>query len=218
MVGQYKIESESELQLLLYHNYLDKEPDWKQRLAADNSRDAIHKFWVEKVGPAFREQQEKYNETLETAAKENGYECLADYKRDIGWSKDPSPEIVERFNKILERHMELYKPYEKKVKAISIEMDILKARLQRNYCINFDRAARNLVSEVKFIPRMGTDWAVRCKIGGVQQSGRLLDKADAENLFKRERPANFLHDMAVKYFKDDINNSMQQQRSNSLHR
>lgn len=218
IINRQQPENEKSLQAMLYQAYLAGQPDWKVKLAEDSSREAIHKFWVEKLGPAYREQREMYNKTLEQAATEYGYTSLADYKRDMQWTKDPSPQMVENFNHIVKRHEELYKPYNDKAKAVELEKVNLELRLQRNFCIDFDRAARKMISDVKFIPRLGTDWAVRCCINGQQMSGRQLNKADAESLFKGNRPADFLHDTAVKYFAADILDAMTQKQARGMQR
>lgn len=218
IINRHHPENEAKLQSMLYQTYLDTQPDWKVKLAEENSREPIHKFWVEKLGPANREQRKMYNKTLEQAATENGYKTLADYKRDMEWTKNPSPQKVEKFNRIVKRHEELYKPFNDKAKSVELEKENLELRLQRNFCLNFDRAARKMITDVKFIPRMGTDWAVRCCINGQQMSGRQLNKVDAEALFKGNRTADFLHNTAVKYFAADIVDGMEQKQARGMQR
>ena len=126
--------------------------------------------------------------------------------------------MVENFNRIVKRHEELYKPFNDKAKLVELEKENLELRLQRNFCLNFDREARKMITDVKFIPRMGTDWAVRCCINGQQMSGRQLNKVDAEALFKDNRPADFLHNTAVKYFAADIVDGMAQKQARGMQR
>lgn len=216
LVDRYGIKDEDVLVHYFNTEFLNKQPEWKIKLAEQETKEVVNKFFVNKAQPAFTELKKMFKETQEQAAKENGYASAADWNKDIGWFKNPSPQMTERMQKTSERWRELYIPYEKKCNEVFDQLERLKANEQREYIKRFDRRASQAVSNVKIIQRGVGDLAIRCMIDGQQQMGRTLNKEHVRTIM--DAPSRNMKEMAVQYFKDEIAASMQQSRQQGLKR
>lgn len=89
----------------------------------------------------------------------------------------------------------------------------------RKQCVrSFDRQAKNLVSDVNIIQRGYGSYAIRCKLGGVQQLAVAMDKADVTQVLNANDKGETINQMAAKYFKNEILDSLKQTQSRGLHR
>ena len=198
--------------------YLKKTPDWKEELAYEAIPPTRHKMWVEKVLPAYNEKTKMWDETYEQAAKEFGYKDIHEFKRDFQWGKNLSEQISTKISKVSERHRELWEPYQINANKEQARYEYKKTSLMREFIEKFDQKAKQVISDVKVIQRLGTEWAVRCKVDGVQQCGKTISKTEGNMLTQRDYPANFLSELAQKYFKDEIISHMGQQYNQGLKR
>lgn len=192
-------------------------PKWKFDMAKQAVQEVMHKDWVEKLGPAYRDQRKMYDETMDQAAKEFGYADRHEYMRNLEWGKNNSPQLSAKLRQVSDRHMELYSPYNKKAEEAGRNFQYKENSLMVEFLRQFDNQALKVISEARIIPRNGNEWAVRCKIDGVQQSGRMVSREDA----KRINEGNLretLPDIVRKYFKDDVIETMQQSQSQGLKR
>ena len=212
------IKDDNELMFVLNSEFLEEQPEWKRKLAEEQTREQVQKHFIKYTAPVHFEQKKMYDETREQAAKENGYLDAAEWNRDIQWTKDPSPQLAAKLQATSERWRELYMPYQKKSNDAFHELDRVKAAEQTRFIENFDRQAAKLVSEVKIIQRGGNGWAVRCKMDGEQQSGRTLSQKDADNVNRSRNLGPLAREMAVKYFSQDIVDAMQQQQARGMKR
>lgn len=212
------IKDDNELMFILNSEFLEEQPEWKRKLAEEQTREQVQKHFIKYTAPAHFEQRKMYKETQEQAAKENGYLDAAEWNRDIQWTKDPSPQLAAKVQATSERWRELYMPYQKKSNDAFHELDRFKAEEQTKFIEKFDRQAAKLVSEVKVIQRGGNGWAVRCKMDGEQQSGRTLSQKDADSVNRSRNLGPLVKEMAVKYFSQDIVDAMQQQQARGMKR
>lgn len=216
LVDRYGIKDED---ILIHHlnaEFLNKQPEWKIKLAEHETKEAVNKFFVNKAQPAFAELKKMFKETQEQAAKENGYASAADWNTDIGWFKNPSPLMAERMQKTSERWRELYIPYERKCNEAFDHLERLKANEQRAYIEKFDKRASQAISNVKIIQRGVGDLAIRCMIDGQQQMGRTLNKEHVRTIM--DAPGRNMKEMAALYFKDEIAASIRQSQQQGLKR
>lgn len=218
MIESNGIKDDNELKFILDCEFLRELPEWKRKLAEEQTRDQVQKHFIKYTAPAHFEQRKMYKETQEQAAKENGYLDAAEWNRDIQWTKDPSPQLAAKLQATAERWRELYAPFQEKCNAAFHEFDRYKAVEQTAFINRFDRQAAKLVSEVKIIQRGGNGWAVRCKMDGEQQSGRTLSQKDAETVNRSKALGTLAKEMAVKYFSQDIVDAIQQQQARGMKR
>lgn len=217
IINRYNITDDADLKNYFNWEILRQLPKWKFDMAKQAIQEVMHKDWVEKLGPAYREQRKMYDETMDQAAKEFGYADRHEYMRDFEWGKNNSPQLSEKLKKVSDRHMELYNPYDKKAKEAGRAFEYKENRLMVEFLKRFDKQALQVISEARIIPRNGNEWAVRCKIDGVQQSGRMVSREDAK-LINEGDPRKVISDIVRKYFKDDVIETMQQSQSRGLKR
>lgn len=198
--------------------YLKKIPDWKEELAYEAITPTKHKMWVEKVLPAYNEKIKMRDETYEQAAKEFGYKDIHEFKRDFLLGKNLSEQISTKIRKVIERHRELWEPYQINANKEEARFEYKKNALMRGFIEKFDQKAKQLISDVKVIQRLGTEWAVRCKVDGIQQCGKTISKTEGDMLSQRNYSTKFLSELAQKYFKDEIVSHMEQQYNQGLKR
>ena len=217
-VEEYGIKDDHELLFVLNRETLEEQPEWKRKLAEEQTRDQVQKHFIKYTAPAHFEQKRMYDETREQAAKENGYFNAAEWDRDIQWTKDPSPQLAAKLQATSERWRELYAPYQQKCNEAFHNLDRFKAEEQTKFIERFDRKAAQMVSDVKIIQRGGNGWAVRCKMDGEQQAGRTLSQKDADSVTRSTSVASVAKEMAAKYFSQDIIEGMQQQQARGMRR
>ena len=218
MIHDHHITDDDQLLHLLNTEFIAIQPEWLQKMAKDAARPEIQKFWVEKMGPVYKEERTMFDKTMEQAAKENGYESLADYKRDCEWSKNPSPQLVEKMARVQQRWHELYQPYRNKSQEVAVKKEQLEHSLMKNFISRFNDRQRQMVSEVKVIQRGSNDFAVRCKLNGEQQSGRIISKEDGEKIVQSTNKAETLKEIAGKYFREEIAGTFERTREQARHR
>ena len=218
MVDEYDIKDEEELMRGLDYRNFASMPAWKQDMVKWWTKDYLLEYYDNNVKPAWREARTMVNVTLDQAAKEHGYASGADYKRDIQRTKNPSPEMVLKFNRITERHTALYEPYNRQLVDALDKHEKLENTLRKQCVRSFDRQVKNLVSDVNIIQRGYGGYAIRCKLGGVQQLAVAMDKADVTQVLNANDKGETINQMAAKYFKNEILDSLKQTQSRSLHR
>ena len=218
MVDEYDIKDEEELMRGLDYRNFASMPAWKQDMVKWWTKDYLLEYYDNNVKPAWCEARTMVNVTLDQAAKEHGYASGADYKRDIQRTKNPSPEMVLKFNRITERHTALYEPYRQQ-EVIELERyERLKNSMRKQLARNFDRQAKALISDVSVIPRSGGCIAIRCKLDGVQQMGRTILKVDELDILNVKDNGEALKEMAAKYYQYEILQSLEHKQSRGMHR
>ena len=218
MVDEYDIKDEEELMRGLDYRNFASMPGWKQDMVKWWTKDYLLEYYDNNVKPAWREARTMVNVTLDQAAKEHGYASGADYKRDIQRTKNLSPEMVLKFNRITERHTALYEPYRQQ-EVIELEKyERLKDSMRKQLARNFDRQAKALISDVSVIPRSGGCIAIRCKLDGVQQMGRTILKADELDILNVKDNGEALKEWAAKYYQYEILQSLEHKQSRGMHR
>ena len=218
MVDEYDIKEEAELMRGLDYRNFASMPAWKQDMVKWWTKDYLLEYYDNNVKPAWREARTMVNVTLDQAAKEHGYASGADYKRDTQWTKNPSPEMVLKFNRIIERHTALYEPYRQQ-EVIELEKyERLKDSMRKQLARNFDRQAKALISDVSVLPRSGGCIAIRCKLDGVQQMGRTILKADELDILNVKDNGEALKEWAAKYYQFEILQSLEHKQSRGMHR
>ncbi|MBO5742218.1 MAG: hypothetical protein J6R54_09645 [Bacteroidaceae bacterium] len=218
MVEEYDIKDEEELMRGLDYRNFASMPGWKQDMVKWWTKDYLLEYYDNNVKPAWREARTMVNVTLDQAAKEHGYASGADYKRDTQWTKNPSPEMVLKFNRITERHTALYEPYRQQ-EVIELEKyERLKDSMRKQLARNFDRQAKALISDVSVLPRSGGCIAIRCKLDGVQQMGRTILKADELDILNVKDNGEALKEWAAKYYQFEILQSLEHKQSRGMHR
>lgn len=115
MVDEYDIKDEAELMRGLDYRNFASMPVWKQDMVKEATKAEVAGHFEKQVKPVWSMAKAMTNTTLDQAAQEYGYESGADYKRDVQWTKNPSPEMVLKFNRITERHTALYEPYNRQL-------------------------------------------------------------------------------------------------------
>ena len=88
----------------------------------------------------------------------------------------------------------------------------------KNFISRFNDRQRQMVSEVKVIQRGSNDFAVRCKLNGEQQSGRIISKEDGEKIVQSTNKAETLKEIAGKYFREEIAGTFERTREQARHR
>lgn len=218
MVDEYDIKDEEELMRGLDYRNFASMPAWKQDMVKWWTKDYLLEYYDNNVKPAWQEARTMVNVTLDQAAKEHGYASGADYKRDIQRTKNPSPEMVLKFNRITERHTALYEPYRQQ-EVIELERyERLKDSMRKQLARNFDRQAKALISDVSVLPRSGGCIAIRCKLDGVQQMGRTILKADELDILNVKDNGEALKEWAAKYYQSEILQSLEHKQSRGMHR
>ena len=218
MVDEYDIKDEEELMRGLDYRNFASMPAWKQDMVKWWTKDYLLEYYDNNVKPAWREARTMVNVTLDRAAKEHGYASGADYKRDTQRTKNPSPEMVLKFNRIIETHTALYEPYRQQ-EVIELERyERLKDSMRKQLARNFDRQAKALISDVSVLPRSGGCIAIRCKLDGVQQMGRTILKADELDILNVKDNGEALKEMAAKYYQYEILQSLEHKQSRGMHR
>ena len=218
MVDEYDIKDEEELMRGLDYRNFASMPAWKQDMVKWWTKDYLLEYYDNNVKPAWREARTMVNVTLDQAAKEHGYASGADYKRDTQRTKNPSPEMVLKFNRIIERHTALYEPYRQQ-EVIELEKyERLKDSMRKQLARNIDRQAKALISDVSVLPRSGGCIAIRCKLDGVQQMGRTILKADELDILNVKDNGEALKEWAAKYYQSEILQSLEHKQSRGMHR
>ena len=218
MVDEYDIMDEAELMRGLDYRNFASMPGWKQDMVKEATKAEVAEHFEKQVKPVWSMAKAMTNTTLDQAAQEYGYESGADYKRDVQWTKNPSPEMVLKFNRITERHTALYEPYNRQLVDALDKHEKLVNTLRKQCVRSFDRQAKNLVSDVNIIQRGYGSYAIRCKLGGVQQLAVAMDKADVTQVLNANDKGETINQMAAKYFKNEILDSLTQTQSRGLHR
>lgn len=216
LVDRYHIKDEKVLVHHLHTDFLDQQPEWKRKMAEQETKGAVNEFYVNKVAPAWNNLKRMFHETQEQAAQENGYASAAEWNRDVQWTRNPSPELADRLRKTSERWKELYTPFENEFNKVGEQMEQLKASEQRAFINRFNRQAEKVISQVNVIQRGPGYFAVRCKIDGVQQMGKNLSQEHVRTVM--DAPDKNMKEMAACYYKDEIIASMQQSRQQGLKR
>lgn len=199
-------------------NNYENIPSWKYLMAKEAAQPALKPFWDKCVKPVYQEQRKMYDQTLEQAAVEYGYKSGREYQNDVQWTKNPSPEMVEKFNAVRDKWMQLWKPYNDKAIKVGLESEEREKKLVFSYLESFDRKTKELVSEIQIIRRAGDELAIRCKMDGKQQSGETLDKNDALLLREKGISDNLLMQLAQKYFRKDIQSYMGEHQNTGMKR
>lgn len=218
LIKNYDIRDDKSIMTYFNHEFNRQQPEWKVAMAKESARPEIQKFWVEKMGPVYREEREMYLKTRDQAAQEYGYESGNDYQRDIEWTKNASQQQEEKFRAVAKRWDELMQPYRQKSMDVAEQKEYKESSIIRSFIERFDRKAAELVTDVRIIQRLNSEQAVRCKIDGEQQMGKTLSREESAMIAAKDYPKGFFNDLAQKYFKDDILQAMQQEQSRGLRR
>ena len=218
MVDEYDIKDEAELMRGLDYRNFASMPVWKKDMVKEATKAEVAGHFEKQVKPVWSLAKAMTNTTLDQAAREYGYESGADYKRDVQWTKNPSPEMVLKFNRITERHTALYEPYNRQLVDALDKHEKMENILRKQCVRSFDRQVKNLVSDVNIIQRGYGGYAIRCKLGGVQQLAVAIDKADVTQVLNANDKGETINQMAAKYFKNEILDSLKQTQPRGLHR
>lgn len=218
IVQEEGIRDDESLLHVLDSEFLAVLPDWKLKLAEEQTREATQKYFVEKAAPAFFQQQKMYRETREQAARENGFDSAADWERDLQWTRNPSPQMAARLQAATERWRELYLPHEKKGTEAFGQFERFKVSQLKGFVDRFNSEVSRRMSDVRVVRRAGGGAAVKCSLDGQPQLGVDLKAEDARRLDSGSGITVIARDLAEKYFSKDIVEGLQQQRQHGLKR
>lgn len=106
------------------------------------------------------------------------------------------------------RHQELFAPYKKKYEDAVSLYETKREELVTDFIIRLNGQARRLISDENLIKRGINGMAIRCKIDGQQQMGRDLTSEDIKRLGEIPDKRTTIRNLAEKYFRDEIIESM----------
>lgn len=199
LADKNKVDNDVDLIHCCNEEFLSTQELWKREMALKETKGTVNEFYVKKVAPAWKELLGMFHETQEQAAKENGYVTAAGWKREVRWTKNPSPEMADRLRRTAERWKDLYTPYEKEFNKMTRQMERLKVSEQRAFINQFNK----MVSDVKVVQR-GGDTFVRCRIGGVQQMAKPISKEVRDGIMDSKDPIKSKCEVAERIFAEEV--------------
>lgn len=219
LVDERGITDERALHYALHSEFLDRQPSWKVQMATSAVAGEVNRYFMHHVKPVYLEHRQQYHRAEEQAAVENGYADAAAWQRDVGWTRDPSPELADRLRRTVERFTALYLSVRQKLDAALERFDWFRASCMKGFIERFDRQVALSLSDARAL-RQGTDrYVVRCKIDGVQQPGRTLTETDVRQILDAgDRQSWAVHDVACRHFQSDIMDAMMQAQSRGVKR
>ena len=114
-------------------------------------------------------------------------------KRNVG------PEDIDRLERCSLRWMELYKPYDEKIKKAFKDFGMNNVALQKKYIQQFNK----MISDVKVVQRGGETF-VRCRIGGVQQIAKPISKEVRDGIMDSEDLIKSKCEVAERIFAEEV--------------
>lgn len=219
LVDERGITDERALHYALHTEFLDRQPAWKVQMATSAVSDEVNRYFMNHVKPEYVEHRQQYHRAEELAATENGYADAAAWQRDVGWTRDPSPELADRLRRTVERFTVLYLPARQKLDAALERFDWFRTSCMKSFIERFDRQVSHSLTDARAL-RQGTDrYIVRCKLDGVQQAGRVLSEDDVRQILDAgDHQAWAVHDVACRHFRSDIMDLMMQAQSRGMKR
>ena len=190
------------------NTFLAEQPEWKLLLAKQFATNELKPFWAENVKPAWKEAVSKEKETMQQAAVENGFDSAMDYKNTYEWGKNLSQELKNKLTATANRHQELFAPYKKKYEDAVSLYETKREGLVADFIVRLNGQARKLISDENLIKRGVNGMAIRCKVDGQQQMGRDLTSEDIKRLGEIPDKRTTIRNLAEKYFRDEIIESM----------
>lgn len=218
LVDRHNIKDDTALRHYFDARFLKEQPQWKLKMASDATADEVNRHFLLQTAPVYHQEQHMWQQLREQAAKDYGFEDAAAWERAMQQHRDPSSEMADRLRQTAERFAGLFLPYQQASGVAFEELHRFKDQVRSGYIRRFDRQAEMSVSDIRGVQRGNGNFAIRCKIDGVQQPARDLSRDDAQSLLRAENKAAAIREIAQRYFRVDILDAMRQTQQKGMKR
>lgn len=199
LADKYKVDNDVDLIHCCNEEFLSTQELWKRQMAMGAIREDVDRYFMDKVQPVITEARKMHRRTQEMAAHETGFINVAEWNAASEMKRNVGPEDIDRLERCSLRWMELYKPYDEKIKKAFKDFGMNNVALQKKYIQQFNK----MISDVKVVQR-GGDTFVRCRIGGVQQIAKPISKELRDGIMDSEDLIKSKCEVAERIFAEEV--------------
>lgn len=204
--------SDIQLKGYLAKQYNEKQDNSLLLMAKDSVAPKLNSYWETHVAPAYDRALQYYLNQVMPLIKKANLNGFDDFMR-ISIRRDVSKEVEKVRNSFYKGYMPLARVAENRTEEYKLNEEIF----IKDYIQNLKDIAKEKISEIRIYPNKQWNYFIRCKIDGVQQSGKPISVKDEKLFAKSGVTKQTMIDSALKYFASEIN-SIGNERSTQLKR